>query len=331
MKELSIIMPTYNRADTLRRVLQSLDNQTVPRGKFEVIIIDDGSSYDVQEYIKSFDVRYFQQENAGPSKARNLGVEKARCELVAFIGDDTMLNQDWVEQHLNPLTSLTDRGVYGIPMLLMIGWRGEPGVKDEPQHIKQGRITKKLLETLEIPYAVLSEDTESVKAVVNMAVLNAKKGNTPYAILVKKGTFERTSGFYDEDPDFSREEVIKKIVDNLDEKDIVVSTTGKASRELFEYREELGQGHEKDFLTVGSMGHASQIAYAIALAKPNRQVYCFDGDGAIIMHMGALAVNGFNGPWPNNFKHIVLNNWAHDSVGGTTNTCSRKLEHTSGC
>lgn len=217
---------------------------------------------------------------------------------------------------INPLTSLVDKEVYGIPVLLLIGWRGEPGKQDEPQHIKQGKITISLLNTLGIPNKILPDNIEGVRKVLKTAINSMKKKSAPYALVVRKGTFEtcKLKNKISSQFELSREDAIKLIIDYLGDKDIIVSTTGKISRELFEYREELGHGHSKDFLTVGSMGHSSQIALAIALSKPSQKVYCLDGDGALIMHMGTLAIIGSRGP--TNFKHIVINNGAHDSVGG---------------
>jgi len=219
---------------------------------------------------------------------------------------------------VNPLLSLADIEVYSVPILLMIGWRGEPGVKDEPQHKKQGRITLEMLETMEVPYQILSKDTtnEQAKEIIYKASWESLKNNTPYAIVVKKDTFTEYKIKKDNKPNLQlfREDAIKTIVKNLDDKDIVISTTGVASRELFEYRVETNKGHKKDFLTVGGMGHANQIALGIALQKPSRKVFCLDGDGAALMHMGSIAINGNTNC--NNFRHIVLNNGAHDSVGG---------------
>ena len=219
---------------------------------------------------------------------------------------------------INPLLSLADQDVYSIPMLLMIGWRGEPNISDEPQHKKQGRITLELLESMKIPFYILSSNTSNEKAnqIIQEAVSYAKGNNSPYALLVKKGTYTNYSLRKDIQSDFvlCREEAIKLIVNSLNDLDIVVSTTGFTSRELFEYREILGQGHKQDFLTIGGMGHSNQIALGIALQKPNRLVYCLDGDGSILMHMGSLAINANSNC--NNFKHIVFNNGCHDSVGG---------------
>ena len=219
---------------------------------------------------------------------------------------------------INPLLSLADQDVYSVPLLMMIGWRGEPGVKDEPQHKKQGRVTTSLLEVMEIPYKILTADSnvKEMNTALEEILSIAKKENKPCALLIKKGFFMdykfQSTTFYDRP--LCRERAIEIIIDHLSELDIVVSTTGVASRELFEYREKLNSGHEKDFLTVGGMGHASQIALGIALQKKNRQVYCLDGDGALIMHMGSLAINASMNC--SNFKHIIFNNSAHDSVGG---------------
>jgi len=217
---------------------------------------------------------------------------------------------------INPLLSLVDEKVYNIPVLLMIGWRGEPGTKDEPQHIKQGEVTTGLLEAMNIPYEVLPDDFGKAKEIVESSINQCKKAMSPFAFIVQKGTFqayqlkEKTgTGF-----EMNREEALKIVVDALNNDDVVVSTTGKTSRELYEYREKLGQKHHNDFLTVGSMGHASQIALGIALMKPNRNIYCFDGDGATLMHTGSLGVIGDLAP--KNYKHIIFNNGAHDSVGG---------------
>lgn len=218
---------------------------------------------------------------------------------------------------INPLISLADPEVYGIPILLLIGWRGEPGVKDEPQHVKQGRITLKLLKTLGISFEVLPNSLEGIRKTVKRAIARANISGAPYALVVRSGAFApyalKNSNWPQKSP-LSREEAIEIITDGLRNNEILVSTTGKTSRELFEIRENSGFSHEKDFLTVGSMGHSSLIALGAALAKPDRQVYCLDGDGALIMHMGALAVIGSAAP--KNFKHIVLNNYAHESVGG---------------
>lgn len=218
---------------------------------------------------------------------------------------------------INPLVSLMDPLVYNLPVLLVIGWRGEPGVKDEPQHAKQGLITLPLLDTMQIPYVVLSGDANEVKSAIQQAFACLRAHNAPYALVIKKDMFEKYNPVVMSPPaqyPLLREQAITIIGDMLATNDIVVSTTGMTSRELFEYRESRGVGHARDFLMVGSMGHASQIALGVALQKSSRQVYCLDGDGATLMHMGALAIIGSQKP--NNFKHVVINNGAHESVGG---------------
>lgn len=217
---------------------------------------------------------------------------------------------------VNPLLSLADEKVYSIPMILLIGWRGEPGIHDEPQHVKQGEVTLPLLETMGIPYAVLPGEDIPADTAIGWAVTNSRNESRPYALVVKKGTFGKYSLQNKVTNPYSlpREEAMKCVVDHLPENAAVVSTTGKLSRELFEYREALHEGHEHDFLTVGSMGHASSIALGIALSRPDRPIFCFDGDGAFIMHMGALTNIGALAPA--NYTHILFNNGAHESVGG---------------
>jgi len=219
---------------------------------------------------------------------------------------------------INPLLSLADTDVYSIPMILLIGWRGQPGVKDEPQHKKQGRVTTSLLEVMEIPYEIIAPtmDIVQVDKIIKSIVNKSKSRGGPCALLVSKGCFSDYELINDAvvDLPLTREDAIKLIVGELDDEDVIVSTTGVASRELYEYRESLRQGHEKDFLTVGGMGHANQIALGIAMQKPDRQVFCFDGDGAMLMHMGSLAINA--SMHCGNLKHIIFNNGAHDSVGG---------------
>jgi phosphonopyruvate decarboxylase len=212
---------------------------------------------------------------------------------------------------VNPLLSLADEKVYSIPMVLMIGWRGEPGVHDEPQHVKQGEVTLGLLEAMQIPYVVLERE-EQIAPMVAMAT----EQNKPTALVIRKGTFGKYQLRHvpTNDCPLSREEALKLVVDHLRPDDVVVSTTGKLSRELFEYREARQQGHGRDFLTVGSMGHSSSIALGIALEKPDRRVFCMDGDGAFIMHTGALGIVA--SMEPRNFFHILFNNGAHESVGG---------------
>ncbi|MCF2948127.1 phosphonopyruvate decarboxylase [Paraglaciecola aquimarina] len=217
---------------------------------------------------------------------------------------------------INPLTSLADPQVYSIPMLLIIGWRGEPGVKDEPQHVKQGLITEKQLDILDIPYLVLDSVTDVKNSV--LPLLNTMtKQNRPVAILVKKDTFLNASNKVESKPkpasELKREDALSVLLDVFDEQDVVVSTTGKTSREVFELRKSRHQV-ASDFLTVGGMGHTSSIAMGLALGAPHKRVIAIDGDGSMLMHMGALPIIGCHDV--KNLVHIVLNNECHESVGG---------------
>ncbi|MBS1517250.1 MAG: phosphonopyruvate decarboxylase [Bacteroidetes bacterium] len=217
---------------------------------------------------------------------------------------------------VNPVLSLADPEVYGIPMMLMIGWRGEPGKKDEPQHIKQGRVLIDMIRSMEIPYRIFSkQSSDPEKDIRELFEISVSK-NCPVALVVSEGFFESYSpktGIENTYP-VSREKAISIILDSIGKNEIIISTTGKTSRELFETRKSEKAGHDKDFLTVGSMGHCSQIALGIALNKRDKNIFILDGDGAVLMHMGALAVIGTQAP--GNIRHIILNNGAHESVGG---------------
>ena len=217
---------------------------------------------------------------------------------------------------INPLLSLADHDVYSMPLLLLIGWRGEPSTKDEPQHVKQGKVTVSLLEAMDIPWRVLSPEPEAARRCVNELLAIATSESRPVALTIRKDTFEPYKSTAQAVSDFqlTREQAVEVVVAALGTTDAIVSTTGKLSRELYEYRDRTGQGHQREFLTVGSMGHASQIAMGIALAQPDRSVFCLDGDGAMLMHMGGAAIIGAAGLV--NFKHVIFNNGVHDSVGG---------------
>lgn len=220
---------------------------------------------------------------------------------------------------INPMTSLADPQVYAVPMVLMIGWRGEimedgRQLKDEPQHVKQGRITLGQLDVLGIPYRIVDANTLQIDVVLEQACSDALARSGPVALLVRKNTFTRfdLEALAQEGVELTREQAIEHILPVLPLDAVIVSTTGMASRELFEFRKRSQAGHQRDFLTVGGMGHASQIAAGIAFSRPDRTVVCIDGDGAVLMHAGALAISADC----SNLFHIVLNNEAHDSVGG---------------
>ena len=216
---------------------------------------------------------------------------------------------------VNPVCSLTNDKVYAIPTIFIVGWRGEPGVHDEPQHIFQGEITLKLLEDLDIKYLVVSKETKDNEIEEKMKEFNEilKKGKS-VAFVIRKGALKYSGKVeYKNKYTMKREEIIEHIL-KVSKDDPVISTTGKASREVFEIREKNKEGHAKDFLTVGSMGHSSSIALGIAFNKPNTKIWCIDGDGAALMHMGSMGIIGATAP--KNYVHILINNGSHESVGG---------------
>ena len=216
---------------------------------------------------------------------------------------------------INPVASLLNERVYSIPMIFVIGWRGEPGIHDEPQHVFQGEVTLKLLEDMGISSFIISSDTSDEEVKNAMSSFSEKLQNgQDVAFVIRKGALtEAPKVAYSNNFSMKREEIIEHIVEISGENPII-STTGKASRELFEIREKNKQSHKYDFLTVGSMGHSSSIALGVALNKPNQKIWCIDGDGAVLMHMGSMAVIGSNKP--QNLIHVVINNEAHETVGG---------------
>lgn len=236
----------------------------------------------------------------------NLATEKVPVVYMQNSGEGNIVN---------PVASLLSEKVYGIPMIFVVGWRGEPGVHDEPQHIFQGEITLKLLSLLNIENFVITKDTTETELNEKMKHFSdLLKDGKSVAFVIKKGSLEYDNKVkYSNENIISREEAIRHIV-NISGNDPIVSTTGKASRELFEIREKNGQSHKYDFLTVGSMGHTSSIALGVAINTPNTKVWCIDGDGSTLMHMGAIATIGSASP--KNLIHIVINNSAHETVGG---------------
>jgi phosphonopyruvate decarboxylase len=246
--------------------------------------------------------------NEGNAVAIAVGYHLATGKLGAVY-----LQNSGLGNTINPLTSLADADVYRVPLLLIIGWRGEPGVKDEPQHVKQGRITKAQLDLLEIPYQVLQADSD-VDAVLESVFESARTTNAPVALLVRQDTFsnyklrQKASA-----TEFQREDALRQLLALAHADDLFVSTTGKTSREVFELRVERKEA-QRDFLTVGGMGHTSSIALGVALGNPRKRVICLDGDGSMLMHMGAMPIIG--SMKPSNLIHVLLNNAAHESVGG---------------
>ncbi len=216
---------------------------------------------------------------------------------------------------INPLASLLNDKVYAIPVIFIIGWRGEPGLLDEPQHVYQGEVTIKLLDDMKVKSYVIQKNTseEEVRGAMESFKEVLSAGGSVAFVIGKGALTDAPEVVYNNENSMSREEIIRHIVAVAGE-DPIISTTGKASRELFEIREANGQSHKCDFLTVGSMGHSSSIALGVAINKPDKRIWCIDGDGAALMHMGSLAVIGANKP--TNFVHIVINNGSHETVGG---------------
>ncbi len=212
---------------------------------------------------------------------------------------------------VNPLLSLADEEVYSIPMLLIVGWRGEPGIKDEPQHVKQGKVTIELFKTMGIECIILDDQYEEK---IDYCYDYIRKNNKPIALIVRKNAFEEYKVPKTDNPyTMTREQALETVIDCLKKDDFIVSTTGKTSREIFEIRERRNEKHSNDFLTVGSMGHTSSIALGMSIGAKNN-IYCIDGDGSFIMHAGSFAV--IPSVAPKNFKYILINNGAHESVGG---------------
>lgn len=217
---------------------------------------------------------------------------------------------------VNPITSLLSGAVYGIPCVFVIGWRGEPGAKDEPQHVFMGEATLPMLGVMDIDAFVISVETtdEEFREYLAQASANVEQGRSSAFVIRKSALTAHCRAIYKNEYTMPREDAIRVIAENAGEADVFVSTTGKASRELFEIREAKGQDHSRDFLTVGSMGHSCMIALGIAMEKPDKRVWCIDGDGAMAMHLGnALIVAKRKCP---NLIHVVLNNKAHETVGG---------------
>ena len=214
---------------------------------------------------------------------------------------------------VNPLLSLADAEVYGLPMLLIVGWRGEPGVKDEPQHVAQGRLTTAMLDAMEVPYQVV--DPENWQAQIDDALATMKQTNAPVALLVRKGAFSKDAFPLQDKPGLTltREDALEAVLEAVGPGAFIVSTTGKTSREVFELREKRGEGHAHDFLTVGGMGHSSSIAMGACLGT-EELVYCVDGDGGFLMHMGSAPVIAQRAR--DNYRYVLINNGAHESVGG---------------
>ena len=214
---------------------------------------------------------------------------------------------------LNPLISIAHKKVYSIPLILVIGWRGSPRIKDEPQHNVKGKITQQLLKLLNIKYTVLKSNKDFAK--FDKQIKYAKKSKSIVACLIERGTLQKIiksnskKDFYNLDKEF----FLKKLLEELPSKSKVIASTGYNSRELMYLRKKFNFNNSKDFYMVGGMGHTSSVALGFSLSSKNK-TFCIDGDGSFLMHLGSIMTAG---NFANkNFKYILLNNNTHDSVGG---------------
>ncbi len=216
---------------------------------------------------------------------------------------------------VNPLVSLANEQVYSVPMILLIGWRGQPGTGDWVQHKLQGEMTPQLLELMNIPYRIISDDPDDFISTLTNAVAYCRENRKAYALIVPKGVMNgKKTNIKDAGYPMSREEAIEIILDSMPCDTLYSATTGRATRELFFLRRRRNESGKYDFLNLGAMGHASSVALGIALERPDRKVVVLDGDAAAIMHMGAMTM--VSRLAPPNYLHVVLNNGAHESVGG---------------
>ena len=214
---------------------------------------------------------------------------------------------------LNPLLSIAHEKVYAIPLILIIGWRGSPRIKDEPQHNVKGKITESILKLLNIKYTILRSINDLDK--FEKQIKFSKKKNSIVACLIEQGTLEKidrikkNSDFYK----LNKELFLKTLLQSLDKNTKVISSTGYNSRELMHIRSKYKIIKTKDFYMVGGMGHTSSVALGYSLTS-KKKIICIDGDGSFLMHLGAIKTAG---TFANkNFKYILLNNNSHDSVGG---------------
>jgi phosphonopyruvate decarboxylase len=269
-----------------------------------------------------FDENHIIAANEGNAVAIAAGYHLATGEIPLVY-----LQNSGLGNAVNPITSLMSEDVYQIPMVLLIGWRGEPGVSDEPQHVTQGRLTPDMLRVLEIPFLEIDSSTTAspeTRSGIETLIADARDRSRPVAILVSKDTFgDHRFESAEDDATLTREEAVTRLAEEISSPDsLIVSTTGKLSRELYEYRAR-SRSDVVDFYNVGSMGHVSQIALGLAKYAPERRVYCFDGDGAALMHMGGLAIVAAENL--ENYLYVMFNNGAHDSVGGQP-TVARSLD-----
>ena len=223
---------------------------------------------------------------------------------------------------LNPLISITSKKVYNIPLVLIIGWRGSPRVKDEPQHNVKGKITESILKLLNIKYTIVRSGNDLSQ--FNKIVKNAKKNNNIAACLIEQGTIKKIKKTYNKKNFYklNKELFLKTLLETLEKNSKVISSTGYNSRELMYLRNKYKLINTKDFYMVGGMGHTASVALGYSLSTKKKTI-CIDGDGSFLMHLGSIKTAGTFAN--NNFKYILLNNNSHDSVGGQ-NTYANNID-----
>ena len=211
----------------------------------------------------------------------------------------------------DPLTSLCAPEVYSIPMVLLIGWRGNPHMKDEPQHLVTGKNTLNILKLFKIKTVIIrsNKSFKSIGKIIN----HSQKFKKIVAIVVPPGIFSKLSVKVKKSNLPIRSNVIEKILRSVKKNTRIISTIGFSSREFFQVKKEKKIKNGKLFLMVGGMGHASATSLGVHLNSGKNEVICVDGDGAFLMHMGNVATAGVYAK--KNFKYILFDNNAHESTG----------------
>lgn len=280
----------------------------------------------INAVIDSDDLRYVAAANEGDAVAIAAGAELGGVRSVALFQNSGLGNA------VNPLTSLTH--TFRLPVLLIPTLRGEPGgAPDEPQHTLMGEITVPLLELMRIAWEHFPEEDAGVAPALDRALGHMTEHRRPYALVMRKGAVEPRAGSSPlavhapprivsagtgAEPTLTRTEALRTVQAGVRASDVVLATTGYTGRELFACDDRASQ-----LYMVGSMGCASSLGLGLALARPERRVLVLDGDGALLMRMGALATVGHERPA--NLIHVVLDNAVHESTGGQS-TVSRSLD-----
>ncbi|MDP9082785.1 MAG: phosphonopyruvate decarboxylase [Pseudomonadota bacterium] len=294
-------------------------------------------------YLTPFINYVLQDESLHYVSMANEGDAVALIAGIALAGDDgtphgrgiAMMQNSGLGNAVSPLTSLT--WTFRLPQLLIITWRGQPGVADEPQHALMGPITPGLLEAMEIPWELFPQEADAIGPALNRATAHMDATGRPYALVMQKGSVAAhsltgTGGGVPrrsapcvpriEPPRVapaarpSRQDALRQVVEQTSPAaTAVLASTGFCGRELYAIDD-----RPNHLYMVGSMGCVLPLALGLALARPDLRVIALDGDGAALMRMGALATVGTYGPA--NLLHLLLDNGAHDSTGGQATVSS---------